>query len=192
MGIASFLSRRKMMFDAAYFDTYDPPYIEGAPYWTSFFSTLADYIVLTVKPVTVLDVGCAKGFLVAALRARDVIATGIDVSSYAIDHAVKGAEGFIKQQDAAQPLEMRYSLITCIEVLEHMPEAAALTALDNMCERTAAILFSSTPDDKIEPTYINVHPRYYWNSQFVERGFLRDARNEPTHLIPWITLWKSV
>ena len=49
-----------------------------------FFGTIADQVVAEIKPRRVLDVGCAKGFLVEALRDRGVEAFGIDVSEYAI------------------------------------------------------------------------------------------------------------
>ena len=39
----------------------------------------------------ILDFGCAKGFLVKAMRILDVAAQGVDVSKYAIDR-VDGEE----------------------------------------------------------------------------------------------------
>ena len=179
-------------FEQAYFDTYTPPYNEGVEHWHKFFGALADYIKLTLNPITVLDVGCAKGFLVGELRKRDTIAWGVDVSRYALRNAIREARDYVSYQSACDTLPMKYALITCIEVLEHIPEANALKALDNICAHADAVLFSSTPHDKTEPTHVNVHQREYWMEQFVRRGFFRDARNEPTHLIPWVTVWRSI
>ena len=64
----------------------------GRPYvrddvWLAFFGRIADRIVADLAPRSAMDVGCAMGFLVEALRARGVDARGIDVSDYAIGHA---------------------------------------------------------------------------------------------------------
>src|SRR5579863_3782598 len=71
---------------------YDETYYRvgcGAPYernthWLTFFARIADAIVREINPSSVLDAGCAMGFLVEALRQRGVEAYGMDISEYAI------------------------------------------------------------------------------------------------------------
>ena len=54
----------------------------------------AAYLVWRWFPVaSSLDVGCATGFVVEALRELDVDASGVDVSRYAITHPAAGARG---------------------------------------------------------------------------------------------------
>src|SRR5271166_2180575 len=43
-----------------------------------------------------LDVGCARGYLVEALRELGVDANGSDVSAYAVEHAAPGALGYVR------------------------------------------------------------------------------------------------
>lgn len=64
------------------------------PAWLNFFGSVADHVVKDIGPRTVLDVGCAKGFLVEALRDRGVDAYGLDVSEYAIGQARDDIRGF--------------------------------------------------------------------------------------------------
>ena len=45
------------------------PY-ERTPEWLQLFAGIADKIVREIGPRTVLDAGCAMGFLVEALRQR--------------------------------------------------------------------------------------------------------------------------
>src|SRR5215470_19512911 len=73
-------------YDRHYYETAlgPVPYDRAQSVWTDFFAAVADRIVADIKPQRVLDVGCAKGFLVEALRDRGVEAFGIDVSRYAI------------------------------------------------------------------------------------------------------------
>ena len=46
-----------------------------------------------------LDVGCARGYLVEALRELGVDAHGCDVSGYAVEHAAPGALGYVRLGD---------------------------------------------------------------------------------------------
>lgn len=62
--------------------------------------------------LTVLDVGCAKGFLVKALRDLGVEAYGVDVSEYAVNSAEASIRRFLRvarAQDIGQ--SERYDLI---------------------------------------------------------------------------------
>ena len=107
----------------------------GAPYersdhWLSFFGAIADRIVRELQPSSVLDAGCAKGFLVEQLRERGVDASGIDVSEHAIAEAHESVRDHCRVASLTEPLDRRYDLITCIEVLEHLPAAEARAAVE--------------------------------------------------------------
>ena len=71
----------------------------------------------------------------------------------------------------AEPIEGEYDLITCIEVLEHMPEAEGIRAIANMTAVTDRIVFSSSPTDLVEPTHVNLKPAIYWLHLFAAHGF---------------------
>ena len=145
------------------------PYDRRHSEWLEFFGAIADRIVAEIRPRRVLDVGCAKGFLVEALRDRGVEAFGIDVSRYAIGEVRDDIKPFCRVASVLDPLDGVYDLITCIEVLEHLPEADGRRAIANICSATRDILFSSTPDDLDEPTHENVRPRSWWIDRFAER-----------------------
>jgi SAM-dependent methyltransferase len=109
------------------------PYDRTQPEWLRFFGTIADRIVAEIRPRRVLDVGCAKGFLVEALRDRGVEAFGIDVSRYAIGEVRDDVKPFCRVASVLDPLEGPYDLITCIEVLEHLDEADGARAIAHIC-----------------------------------------------------------
>jgi hypothetical protein len=90
------------------------------------------------------------------------------------------------------PLTRRYDLITCIEVLEHLPQAEAELAIASFCAHTDDVLFSSSPNDFTEPTHINVQPPAYWAGQFAQHGFFRDANTELLHITPWATRFRRM
>src|SRR5262245_43923444 len=117
------------MMSASPTDCYNRYYFEhgcGRPYqrddeWLEFFGAIADKIVKGIAPPTVLDAGCAMGFLVEGLRARGVDAWGVDISEYAIGQVHESLRPYCWVGSLAEPLPQRYDLIVCIEVLEHMP-----------------------------------------------------------------------
>lgn len=167
----------------------------GGPYerndrWLRFFGEVADGIIRDFHPASVLDAGCAMGFLVEALRKRGVDASGIDISEYAISQVHESAAPHCRVASLTEPLEGRYDLITCIEVIEHVPPAEADLAIANLCGATDRLLFSSTPEDFGEPTHLNVQPPEAWSVKLAQQGFLRDLEHDLSYLSPWAALYR--
>ena len=178
-------------FDAFYYgNCCGRPYLRDE-HWLSFFGRVAERVVVELQPKRVLDAGCALGLLVETLRDRGVDAYGIDVSSYAIEHVDPSVSRFCRRQSLTEPLDERYDLVISIEVLEHMPTADALRAIENICRCTDRVLFSSSPFDYREPTHINVHPTDYWAEQFALHGFYRDVDFDGMFLTSWATLFRK-
>jgi SAM-dependent methyltransferase len=148
------------------------PYTRENPTWTAFFGRVADFIVEEFAPTTVLDAGCAIGFLVEALRERGVDARGFDISEYAISQVPEELKPYCTLGSVTDEIEGTYDLITCIEVLEHVQPGVAEQAIENFAGHTDRILFSSTPDDDREATHVNVKRPEEWVVDFAERGFL--------------------
>jgi SAM-dependent methyltransferase len=164
------------------------PY-ERNQYWLEFFDRIAESIVREFHPGSVLDAGCAMGFLVEALVKRGVDAHGIDVSEYAISQAHESVRERCRVQSLTEPLERRYDLITCIEVIEHIPPEDSDAAIANLCAATDRLLLSSTPDDFAEATHLNVQPPEAWSAAMAREGFLRDLDHDLSYITPWTSLY---
>jgi SAM-dependent methyltransferase len=178
-------------YDERYFQTgLGLPYNESEPHWARFFGDVADHIVAQLAPRSVLDAGCAKGFLVAALARRGVDAVGVDVSEYAVAAAVEGAQGRLRIQSLTEDLGGRWDLVTCIEVLEHMTPSDTQLAIDRICATTDRVLLSSTPHDFVEPSHVNVRPVSTWVSWFAARGFFRRTDLDLSFLSPWALVFE--
>ncbi len=174
-------------------ETYDAFYYEygcGKPYkrtaeWLSFFDSIAERIVSDIGPSSVLDAGCAMGFLVEKLRARGSEAYGIDVSTFAIENVHASTRAFCSVASILDPFPQTYDLIVTIEVLEHLHKADAEKAVGNLCAHTDDILFSSSPSDFNETTHFNVQPPEYWAEHFARHSFYRDVDFDASFLTPW-------
>src|SRR5882724_8476932 len=177
------------LYDKEYFEKhFNPPYNRSQARWFDFFNHIAEELVRSLKPRTILDVGCAIGFLVEAFWRRGVRAYGIDLSEYAIDQVPEDLKGFCAVNSVLEPLPEEfprtYDLITCIEVLEHMSHDEGQVAVKNIASKTRCILFSSTPHDLTESTHVNVRPVIYWLQSFSEEGFYPDLRFDASFVSP--------
>ncbi|MGA8746790.1 MAG: methyltransferase domain-containing protein [Solirubrobacterales bacterium] len=169
-------------------------YWGGGPYerndrWLHFFGEIADGLIRDFHPATVLDAGCAMGFLVEQLRKRGVDASGFDISEYAISLVEGATAPYCQIGSLTDPIEGRYDLITCIEVLEHLPPEQADTAVANLCSATDLIVMSSTPGDYGEPTHLNVMQPEDWAAKFAQNGFFRDLDRDLSYLSRWTAVY---
>ena len=95
-----------------------------------------------------LDVGCARGYLVEALRELGVDAHGCDVSRYAVEHAAPGALGYVRLGDLSHGLpydDGEFELVSALEILEHLPPAAVPAALAELRRVCGGIVYATIP-----------------------------------------------
>ena len=179
------------MYDRAYYQSYkDQPY-ERSEVWTRLFQNFAAHIVRDVRPGSALDAGCAMGFLVEALRDRGVEAYGFDISDFALSQAREDIRPFLWQASAATPLERDYDVIISTEVLEHLSPMEAEAAVENICNHTRDVIFSSSPDDFREATHLNVRGPEYWAELFAQHGFYRDVDYDVDYIATWAVRFRK-
>ena len=153
-----------------------------------FWGRLLKDLFMT-SPKTLLDAGCAKGFLVECLRNEGVNAFGIDTSEYAISNAYELIKDYCRVASISDPLDSKYDVIISIEVLEHMEKSESEIAIANLCNYTDKILFSSSPHDYGEVTHINVQPPEVWAQIFARNNFYRDLDYDASYITPWAVLY---
>lgn len=153
-------------------------------HWLQVFGAVADVLVRSFAPHRVFDAGCALGLLVESLWDRGVEAHGRDVSEWAIGQVRPDIRPWCQTGSIADPIDGPYDLITCIEVVEHMPEPDALAALASMAAATDRVLFSSSPTDFTEPTHVTVRPTSFWLSRWAELGFAPSVMHDAGYLAP--------
>lgn len=138
---------------------------------------LASFLLNTIKFKRHLDVGCAFGLLVDIMRRKGVRSFGLDVSEYAIENALPAAKRFVWEQDiTSRPITEKYELVTCVEVIEHVPPELESVFLNEIANAASWVYFSSEYNLE-EPTHINCRHLSYWIDQFERRGFVPMQEN---------------
>lgn len=101
---------------------------------------------------TIVDVGCGGGILAEALAGKGARVTGIDMaeqslkvarlhlheSGLEVDYQLVTVEAFAEQNPAS------FDIVTCLEMLEHVPDPASVITAASRLLKPGGILFLST------------------------------------------------
>ena len=170
-------------------------YIDNTAY-IGLNQCFAENLKQLLMPGQVLDVGCACGYLVSAFRDLGVNAYGVDSSEYALEHVRSTCRQYCRKgilPDLRLPdgFPEKYDLVTCIEVLEHIPEKDTVKSIQALTNLSDVILFSSSPNDLTEVTHVNVHPLSYWCERFAAEGYFPDVRIDLSFGPPQFILFRK-
>jgi 2-polyprenyl-6-hydroxyphenyl methylase/3-demethylubiquinone-9 3-methyltransferase len=100
----------------------------------------------------VLDVGCGGGILAESLSKSGGIVTGIDLSNKALKvaelHQLESNTSVqyrsISAEDLAKQEPENYDVVTCMEMLEHVPDPSSVVqACATLCKPGGSIFFST-------------------------------------------------
>jgi len=131
---------------------------------------------------TVLDFGCAKGYMVKALRILDVDSYGCDISEYAISNADSDVRDQCRlvNGDGSMPFNIKFKFVLCKDVLEHVEKKDLDLILEEMCKK-ADNLFAIVPLGKegkyiipayhLDKTHVIVEDKDWWETKFEEHNW---------------------
>ena len=100
----------------------------------------------------VLDVGCGGGILAESIYKAGATVTGIDLSSKALKvaelHQLESGTSVryltISAEDLAKEESQSYDVVTCMEMLEHVPDPSSVVqACAKLCKPGGHIFFST-------------------------------------------------
>lgn len=108
--------------------------------------------IAQVKGKTTLDVGCGGGILAESLTARGANATGIDLADGALQAAqaysrsIRSGTRYLKipVEELAEQEAGRYDVVTCMEMLEHVPDPGSIVRSIGKLVKPGGHIFIST------------------------------------------------
>ena len=108
--------------------------------------------IISVNEKKILDVGCGGGILAEGLAELGAQVTGIDLSEKALNvaklHLLESGHSIDYRHIAAEDLAAQspetYDIVTCMEMLEHVPDPASIVTACAALTRPGGHLFFST------------------------------------------------
>ena len=149
---------------------------------------MAETIFNELSPFSVLDLGagpCSHANFLAGFGCKVAV---VDGSSCAAEFAAPGVR-FI-HADLVQPLflQQTFDVVLCLEVIEHLPEAAETILLETMVRHTAGrlVVTAASPGQKGRH-HINLKPLPYWIKKISAPGLIHDS----SMVTRWQETWKA-
>lgn len=150
---------------------------------------LSEMIFKLFKPKSLLDIGCAYGYVPIYLRKIGVEAYGIDISDFAI---AQGNKNYLVVGDATDlhPFKDRqFEVVIASELMEHIPEVKIDKAIEEakrVSKRFIIYLIAMTgftSHDSVHDhdiSHVSMKNRKFWLKKFEEYNLVRDREKENT------------
>jgi hypothetical protein len=178
---------------------YDEDYFEhgvtsnwaGGYSWASYGGLFCDVAAFLIEvfpeSYSFLDAGCAKGFLVRALREAGRECWGIDHSPWALAHAETAARPFLiegRVEDVA--FDRNVDVLVAFDLLSQLTEDRALAFLRRARDWTRTAIVAAMPSFESaeeaaratpngrDRTHITMRTRPWWHERFIEAGWRQD------------------
>jgi 2-polyprenyl-6-hydroxyphenyl methylase / 3-demethylubiquinone-9 3-methyltransferase len=125
-----------------------------------------------LKGTKILDVGCGGGLLSEAMAKKGAAVVGVDANESLINvaklHALESELCIDYQTNTAEQFALenkeRFELITCLELLEHVPDPASLIA---------SLSVMLKPQGKLVISTVNRNPKSFVQAIVAAEHFLR-------------------
>lgn len=145
------------------------------------------------KNDSILDFGCAKGYVVRALRLLGYNAYGCDSSEYAISEAPKEIEEYVYTEFTGH----HYDWILAKDVLEHIPHESmddVMSKISKHCDNLFVMVplgdgkKYNIPAYELDPTHHIREDLEWWTELLVRYGFNVQATHD---MGPFKTNWQT-
>lgn len=143
-------------------------------YWDFPVHNVTAQHVLWRNPKSVLEIGCARGYVLKRLEDAGVIVGGMEVSKHCyMTRAVNNINVWdickVPWPIHSNDLTAQFDLCLSVAVLEHIPEESLPGMIREMartCQRGLHGIDFGHKDDGFDRTHVTLRPKEWWKSLF--------------------------
>lgn len=128
----------------------------------------------------VLEVGCAKGFLIRAFRELQIKADGCDISNYALSFSPEGCWNCTDENSWEEHSGFRYTHIVIKDMLEHLTKEQLPKMLNNFSKVSNKMMCVipmgdagqyRIPEYHTEISHLIAENENWWKKEFLKCGW---------------------
>ena len=133
-------------------------------------------IMKTIKPSSVIDVGCGIGTFLNVFKEYGVKSllgldgTWVDKEKLSNHISLDNFKEIDLEKDFS--INQKFDLAICLEVVEHLKETSADIIIKNLTDLSDYIVFSAAIPGQGGQNHINEQWPEYWNNKFQKHGFV--------------------
>lgn len=160
---------REEMFDKEYFNGGSKVGGYKDFYWDFPIHEVTARHVLDRKPESVMELGCARGFVLKRIQDRGIRANGLEISNHCWQLRV--CNGIIQKDICETPWpwkDKEFDLCLSVAVLEHIPEKylpAVFAEMERTCRRGLHGIDFGHNDDGFDRTHVSLHSQSWWKER---------------------------
>lgn len=125
---------------------------------------------------SVLDIGCANGFLLEDFHAAGKRISGIELSADALEFMPQTVRPNVTIGDFSRA-HGRFDLVSCVEVAEHVAPSMSEPLVDALTRLSiGGIYFTAAPPGQPGHGHINCRPHTDWIEMFLSRRWVLDQK----------------
>ena len=172
--LKGFIYKYPFAHDAIYDADYYASTVEGPA--VSSAEVISESILFSLRPDTIVEVGCGTGALLEALRRRGCQVLGLEYSEAALQYCRwrgLAVRKFDLERDTLAD-DRTFDVAISMEVAEHLPEKISGRYVALLTRLSGVIVFTAAPPGQGGLDHVNEQPPSYWISKFQALGFAYD------------------
>ena len=136
------------------------------------YRTISSALLEMLPFDTVLDLGCANGFLLEDFAVAGKAVRGVELSPDVRDFLPEILQDRVTLDDAVTLGKVgQFDLVCCVEVAEHVPPESSQGLVDTIVANASRWIYFTAASPCQEGTgHINCRQQFFWLNEFRKRG----------------------
>jgi predicted SAM-dependent methyltransferase len=144
--------------------------------------------VMKLEPKSILEIGCAKGYLLKRFQDAKIPVLGLEVSHHC--YMTRAMNGIVEWDITNTPWPVKdkaMDLVLSASTLEHIPESridAVIGEIKRTCTRSFHVINFGDKDDGFDKTHVLFRPLEWWKARFGDGNHNIFSEQDYSKIVP--------